>query len=100
MYRQHIYFQPIPLFDVQYIYDNLQSFPSFLRWAFLAIALRFAKHPFYGGNGMQASEFYIASSRKTVMRLALDGVSELEVLQALCLLALCEIKGRIPQQLP
>lgn len=49
---------------------------------------------------MQASEFYIASSRKTVMRLALDGVSELEVLQALCLLALCEIKGRIPQQLP
>ncbi|KAF4962168.1 hypothetical protein FSARC_9742 [Fusarium sarcochroum] len=78
VYREHLYFQPLPLFDVDRIHGSLQSFPSFLRWAFLAIALRFIEHPIYGGRTTQANKCYIAS-RNAVMQLALDGVRKVEM---------------------
>ncbi|KAF7556914.1 hypothetical protein G7046_g6175 [Stylonectria norvegica] len=95
IYRSHIYFQPLPLFEPEELRVSLDPAPDFLRQSFLAIALNFCDHYFYCGEGKKAAECYMSSARKTVMAMAAESVTslELEVLQSLCLLALYDILG-------
>ncbi|KID65088.1 Transcription factor, fungi, partial [Metarhizium hybridum] len=91
IYRDRIYFQPLPLFDPQCLKDRLHLFPYYLRWSFLALALHFSTHEFYSGNESEATALYMTSARGVVQELSTQGVVKTEVLQSLCLLALCEI---------
>ncbi|KAH7121783.1 hypothetical protein B0J13DRAFT_158501 [Dactylonectria estremocensis] len=96
IYRGKIYFQPLPLFNLKSLRDELLSFPNHLRWLFLALALRHSNHPFFAGVESEAVEFYTTHSRNVTMELAIRGVAGAEVLQSLCLLALCEILAGEP----
>ncbi|CAM1502548.1 Fc.00g045320.m01.CDS01 [Cosmosporella sp. VM-42] len=89
-YKKRIHFQPLPLLDPKSLRENLGLFPPFLRWSLLALTLHHFTHSFYDGRTAQAIEFYSSSSRKVVMEMAFEGETELDVLQALCLLALCD----------
>ncbi|KAH6986645.1 hypothetical protein EDB80DRAFT_756413 [Ilyonectria destructans] len=92
IYHQKLYFQPLPLFDIAILRSKFQLFPRYLRWVFLALTLKFSNHYFYDTKEPQAIEFYTTSCRNIVMEQASDGVKKLEILQSLCLLALCEIQ--------
>ncbi|CAH0043017.1 unnamed protein product [Clonostachys rhizophaga] len=92
-YQLRIHFQPLPLYNPSTLYDDLEFLPPLLRLAFAAITFKFADNPLYRGWEGPVGDVYLKRCRENVMELALDGVSKLEVLQALCLLALCEIKG-------
>lgn len=94
IYRQKINFQPLPLFNLKNLREELLSFPNYLRWAFLALALHHSTHSFYLGKEFEAIEFYTSYSRNITMESSARGVTKVEVLQSLCLLALCEIIGK------
>lgn len=89
-----MYFQPLPLFDVQNLTTVLESSPRFLRWIFLAAALKFTSHPHYRGSEKQAVELYVTTCRNVVTELASAGTLRLDVLRSLCLLALVDIYGK------
>lgn len=93
MYREKMYFQPLPLFKLSNLREELATFPNYLRWAFFALALRHSNHPFYSGMKYEAIGFYTAGSRNIAMDLSMKGVTEISLLQSICLLALCEIIG-------
>ncbi|UPL01091.1 hypothetical protein LCI18_012025 [Fusarium solani-melongenae] len=90
-YRDNLYFQPLPLFGLVGLKAKLISAPRFLRWGFLALVLKFTTHPFYDGKMKQATEFYKASCRSVVMELSSEGTVKLDVLRALCILALLDV---------
>ncbi|KAJ4197291.1 hypothetical protein NW759_016314 [Fusarium solani] len=90
VYREKLYFQPLPLFDPRRLQSKIASFPHYLRWSFLALALNYTSHNFYYGLESKAIEYYATSARSIVVDMAADGIPKLEVLQALCLLSLCE----------
>ncbi|KAH6962089.1 hypothetical protein BKA56DRAFT_598308 [Ilyonectria sp. MPI-CAGE-AT-0026] len=91
IYREKMYFQPLPLFNLSSLREGLATFPNHLRWAFLALTLHHSNHSFYSGMEYEAIRFYTASSRSIAMDLSIKGATEIEVLQSICLLALCEI---------
>ncbi|KAI5458619.1 hypothetical protein BGZ63DRAFT_474273 [Mariannaea sp. PMI_226] len=91
VYREKIYFQPLPLFNLHHLRDQLLSFPYYLRWGLLALSIHYTKHSFYRGNEDEAVEYYTTSSRSMAMELSTEGTAQIDVLQLLCLLALCEI---------
>lgn len=89
-----MYFQPLPLFNLSSLREELATFPNHLRWAFLALALHHSNHSFYSGIEHEAIGFYTADSRNIAMDLSMKGATEIEVLQSICLLALCDIIGK------
>lgn len=89
-----MYFQPLPLFNLSSLREELAIFPYHLRWAFLALALRHSNHAFYLGMEYEAIGFYTAGSRNIAMDLSMKGATEIEVLQSICLLALYDIIGK------
>lgn len=89
-----MYFQPLPLFNLNSLREELATFPNHLRWAFLALALGHSNHSFYSGMEYEAIGFYTAGSRNIAMDLSMKGATEIDVLQSICLLALCEIIGK------
>lgn len=93
-YSKKVYFQPLPLFNLQGLRENFDSFPQFLQWGFLALCLRYFNHPFYRGKEASAIDFYTTASRKIAMAVAFEGAAKLEIQQALCLLALCDTMGK------
>ncbi|KAF5012340.1 hypothetical protein FDECE_1567 [Fusarium decemcellulare] len=90
VYREKLYFQPLPLLEPRRLQSKIASLPQYLRWSFLALTLNYSTHDFYYGLESKAIEYYSTSARSVVVDMASDGVTKLEVLQALCLLALCE----------
>ncbi|GKZ57639.1 hypothetical protein AnigIFM49718_002963 [Aspergillus niger] len=76
--------------------DTLQSdlakAPEFLLWSFLALILPFSGHEFYHGRELDARNFYAQSAEQVVVKMAVEGIPRVEVLQSLCLLALRHIK--------
>ncbi|KAH7121546.1 hypothetical protein EDB81DRAFT_847646 [Dactylonectria macrodidyma] len=96
IYPDKIYFQPLPLFNLKTLRGELPAFPNYLRWLFLTLALRHTEHPFFLGVESEAIEFYTKHSRNATMELSIRGDTNVEVLQSLCLLALCEINAGEP----
>lgn len=92
-YREKLYFQPLPLFDPRRLQLKIGTLPHYLRWSFLALTLHFTSHNFYYGLEAKAIEYYTTSARSIVVDMAAEGLAQLEVLQTLCLLALCDHIG-------
>jgi hypothetical protein len=92
-YREKLYFQPLPLFDPRRLQLKIGTLPHYLRWSFLALTLHFTSHNFYYGLEAKAIEYYTTSARSIVVDMAAEGLAQLEVMQALCLLALCDHIG-------
>lgn len=88
-----IHLQPLPLFRLEDLQKYLTTAPRFLLWSFLALTLTFSNHEFYGGRVSEAIEFYTQSAHDTVIKLAAEGVTRLEVTQSMCLLALRYVEG-------
>ncbi|SCO84176.1 uncharacterized protein FRV6_08303 [Fusarium oxysporum] len=89
-YREKIYFQPLPLFEPKRFQLKTGTLPQYLRWSFLALSLHYTSHNFYYGLEAKAIEYYTTSARSVVVDMAAEGLVKLEVMQALCLLALCD----------
>lgn len=66
----------------------------FLRWSFSALCLNFAAPESLPGHGPDVVQSYTRLAHDGVMRLASEGTATLEVLQALCLLALNDMIGK------
>ncbi|KAF5718544.1 hypothetical protein FMUND_5125 [Fusarium mundagurra] len=95
-YRRRLYFQPLPLFNPEGLRDQIERFPMFLQWIFLALAL--SNLPYDSSSAKEADliHSYARSARDMVLDLAMRGTAQLEISQALCLLALGDILGTHP----
>lgn len=93
VYRTMIHLQPLPLFRLRDLSHHLASSPRFLLHSFLALTLSFRSHTAYHDRQAEVAESYARSGQDTVRKLAFQGVSTLEVIQSLCLLALRDILG-------
>ncbi|SPJ79318.1 uncharacterized protein FTOL_07709 [Fusarium torulosum] len=94
-YRRRLYFQPLPLFDPEGLRERIEKFPMFLQWIFLALAL--SNLPYDSSSAKEADiiHSHTRSARDTVLELAMQGTAQLEISQALCLLAVGDIlEGR------
>ncbi|KAI2882760.1 transcriptional regulator family: Fungal Specific TF [Aspergillus niger] len=92
VYRKVLHLQPLPLFDMDTLQSDLAKAPEFLLWSFLALILSFSGHEFYHGRESDARNFYSQSAEQAVVKMAVEGIPRVEVLQSLCLLALRHIK--------
>lgn len=93
VYRRDLHLQPLALFCVDDLVDQLVSSAQFLRWAFLALMLTLSGHAFYSKNEIVARDFYAQSAETAVSKLASEGVSGSEVAQSLCVIALKHIRS-------
>ncbi|KAF5598713.1 quinic acid utilization activator [Fusarium pseudocircinatum] len=95
-YRRRLYFQPLPLFDPEGLRGRIERFPMFLQWIFLALAL--SNLPYDSSSAKEADliHSHARSARDMVLELAMRGTAQLEISQALCLLALGDILGTHP----
>ncbi|KAI1052476.1 hypothetical protein LB507_007599 [Fusarium sp. FIESC RH6] len=94
-YRRRLYFQPLPLFNPEGLRERIEKFPLFLQWIFLALAL--SNLPYDASSAKEADliHSHARAARDTVLELAMRGTAQLEISQALCLLALGDIlEGR------
>lgn len=73
--------------------EYLTRAPRYLRWSFLALTLRISGHQFYAGNDIEVAHYYARGAEETSSRLAAKGVSNVDLIQSLCLLTLTYIKG-------
>lgn len=96
VYGTQIHLQPLPLFSLQVLPERLSQGPAYLRWAFLALCLNFTSPDCSPSEGPESVQHYSRLGHEEVVRLASNGTATLEILQALCLLALSDIKGRCP----
>ncbi|KAE8375415.1 hypothetical protein BDV26DRAFT_14948 [Aspergillus bertholletiae] len=96
IYRQRIHFQPLPLLNLNGLRSHLAASSSLLLHSFLALALHFGSHEFYRGREQEALQFYTRSAEDATMRLAAEGISKLEVIESLCLLAMKDLIGQKP----
>ncbi|CEI63478.1 unnamed protein product [Fusarium venenatum] len=88
VYGIKLHLQPLPLFDVECLGNMLQVSPEYFLHSFLALMLEFSSHSFYINKYQQASAFYWHSAEAATQQLAGRGKPTIEVLQALCMLAL------------
>ncbi|RAK98164.1 fungal specific transcription factor domain-containing protein [Aspergillus ibericus CBS 121593] len=94
VYRATLHLQPLPLFDLNTLRSDLTQGPDFLLWSFLALILSFTSHEFYQSKELDAKEFYAQTAEETVLKMAVQGIPRVEVIESLCLLALRHIKER------
>lgn len=100
IYRTTVHLQPLPLLRPAELSNYLASSPRFLLYSFLSLALSFKASTIYGDQQCDAVKYYTRSAQNTVRELASQGVSTLEVVQSLCLLALRDILGNGPCTIP
>lgn len=93
VYKTKIHLQPLPLFSMQGLSDYLAESSPFLRYSFLALCLNFIPTSPTSGLNSDTSRNYSRVSHESVMKLVSKGTATLEILQALCLLALNDILG-------
>ncbi|GKZ25930.1 hypothetical protein AbraIFM66951_002460 [Aspergillus brasiliensis] len=72
--------------------SDLTKAPEFLLWSFLSLLLQFSSHEYYHNKEADARNFYSHSAEQAVVKMAVEGIPRVEVLQSLCLLALRHIK--------
>ncbi|XEV01457.1 hypothetical protein FSHL1_006744 [Fusarium sambucinum] len=98
VYGIKLHLQPLPLFDLQSLDNMLQVAPEYFLHSFLALMLEFSSHSFYNNNHEQASAFYGHSAEAATQQLAGQGKPTIEVIQALCMLALRNVAaGDLPR---
>lgn len=95
VYRTRIHFQPLPLFNLEGLRDRLATSPRFLLHSFLALSLNFDSHEFYRGKEQEAVQLYSRSAEDATMKLAVEGISKIEVIESLCLLAVKDLIGKV-----
>ena len=95
VYRRKLHLQPLPLFNSEDIQKWLTASPKFLLWSFLALTLNFSSHDFYPKDKeSDFSTLYTRSAEESLLSLAVEGTPRVEVVQALCLLAVRHIAGK------
>jgi len=95
VYETTVHLQPLPLFELDSLRTKLQNAPQYFLHSFLALMLQFSTHDFYHKSHSAATKFYSRSAAATTQRLAAEGKPRVEVIQALCMLALKYIAGKI-----
>ncbi|KAI1630167.1 hypothetical protein EDD37DRAFT_84703 [Exophiala viscosa] len=93
VYKTKIHLQPLPLLSLEDLPDRLARGPTYLRWAFLALCLNFTAPEIPLSPGREYVQHYSQSAHEAVVKLAMEGIATAEILQALCLLALSDMKG-------
>lgn len=99
IYKLKIHFQPFPLFDVALLPCQWSQWPPFLLQSFLAATLTFTESFFHENMESCTKDRFIHLARATVIPLAAEGIASLQILQSLCLLSICDIAGKFPEQL-
>ncbi|KAF5534279.1 C6 transcription factor [Fusarium napiforme] len=94
VYETKIHLQPLPLFTLNRLEEQLLDGPDFLLWSFMALTLMLSTHPFYDGQRTFARDFYTRKAEETVGVLASEGDISPEVIQSLCLIALKHINNQ------
>ncbi|WAO86322.1 Zn(2)-C6 fungal-type domain-containing protein [Fusarium falciforme] len=92
VYRTKLHLQPLPLFNVQGLEEQLATGPQFLLWSFMALTMMFSTHPFYEGQESAAVDFYTCTAEERIKSLASEGVLIPELTKSLCLIALKHLK--------
>ncbi|KAF7591893.1 hypothetical protein BBP40_000940 [Aspergillus hancockii] len=96
VYRDRIHLQPLPLFNLGGLRARLAASPQFLRWSFLALTLSLSSHDFYRNRESDAGQLYARCAEDSVMRLAAEGSSKLDVIVSSCILALRDLIRQQP----
>ncbi|KIW66663.1 hypothetical protein, variant [Phialophora macrospora] len=91
LYVNRIADQPLPLFDIQKLSGSVQRSSKHLLRSFLALTVRYSDDDFFGSARSNVVEFYKASASKLLYAHAAEANSDVDVLQAFCLLCLSEI---------
>lgn len=94
VYRTKLHLQPLPLFNVQGLEEQLATGPQFLLWSFMALTMMFSTHPFYEGQESAAVDFYTCTAEERIKSLASEGVLIPELTKSLCLIALKHLKSK------
>jgi hypothetical protein len=89
-----VHLQPLPLFDLPTLGRRLDNAPQYFLHSFLALMLEFTTHEYYRNKHSEACSYYSRSAATTIQRLAAEGKHRVEVVQALCMMALREIAGK------
>ncbi|RKL39309.1 hypothetical protein BFJ72_g6781 [Fusarium proliferatum] len=94
VYENKIHLQPLPLFRLDRLEEQLLKAPRFLLWSFMALTLMLSTHPFYDGQRTVATDFYTRKAEEVVSNLASEGDKSPEVTQSLCLIALKHLNNQ------
>lgn len=84
VYQKKLHLEPLPLFELQDLQENLRDSPQFPLWGFLGLVLSFSSHEYYQGQELEAIELYTRSVEVNLMKLAAEGIPRIEVIQTLC----------------
>lgn len=95
VYQERVHCQPIQLFDIESLRSEVGSFSTVLLRSFLALTSKYSDDDFFKDSKAAAVEFYMQSSRDLLFaRIGEPTASgSVELLQAFCLLNLCDIAG-------
>ena len=96
VYRTKVHLQPLPLFHLENLADQLLAGPEFVLWSFLSLMLMISSHDFFKGQENLAKDFYARSSEDIVMGLSSGGELTSDVTRSLCLIALKHLKCNHP----
>ncbi|KAF5632034.1 C6 transcription factor [Fusarium sp. NRRL 52700] len=94
VYKTRIHLQPLPLFKLDRLEEQLLDGPHFLLWSFMALTLMLSTHTFYDDQTTFARDFYTRKAEEVVGVLASEGNVSPEVTQALCLIALKHLNNQ------
>ncbi|KAF5708532.1 C6 transcription factor [Fusarium mundagurra] len=94
VYETKIHLQPLPLFRLDRLEEQLLDGPDFLLWSFMALTLMLSTYPFYDGQRTAARDFYTRKAEEVVSNLASEGDISPEVTQSLCLIALKHLNNQ------
>ena len=98
VYGTTVHLQPLPLFELDSLRTKLQTASQYSVHSFLALMLQFSTHDFYHKSHKAAAKFYSRSAAATTQLLAAEGKPRVEVIQALCMLAVKDIAGRVSRK--
>lgn len=96
VYLSSIHLQPLPLLDLEDLGRlNQTRSQDYLFDSFCALTISFSEHGHYVEQKLEIARERADSARNAVNSLALGASSQPDVLQALCLLALYDMKGTL-----
>ena len=98
VYEATVHLQPLPLFELDSLKTKLQTASQYFVHSFLALMLQFSTHDFYQNSHKAAARFYSRSAAATTQLLAAEGKPRVEVIQALCMLAVEDIAGKVSRK--
>lgn len=89
-----MHLQPLPLFDLVTLEMRLSNAPKYFIYSFLALMLEFTTHEYFQNEHAEASSYYSRSAATIIQSLAAEGKHQVEIAQALCMMALRDIVGK------